>query len=56
MLRLFKTKTEREKLTVQYKKLLAEAHQLSTSNRTASDTKQAEAQAILLKLEAMDKD
>ncbi len=55
MLRLFKNKTDREKLNVKYKKLLEEAHQLSTSNRSASDAKHAEAQKVLQQLEALDK-
>jgi len=51
MLGLFKKKTEKEKLNEQYKKLMAKAHQLSSSNRKASDAKQAEAQEILLKID-----
>lgn len=53
MFGLFKKKTEKEKLNDRYKKLLAEAHQLSSSNRTASDQKQAEAQEVLRKLESL---
>jgi len=51
MFGLFKKKTEKEKLNEQYKKLLAEAHQLSGSNRKASDAKQFEAEQILKKME-----
>lgn len=54
MFGLFKKKSEKEKLEDQYEKLLAEAHKLSTINRTASDAKAAEADAVLKQLEAMD--
>ena len=53
MFGIFKKKTEREKLNEQYKKLMAEAHRLSSSNRKASDEKTAEAQAILTKLDQL---
>lgn len=53
MFGLFKKKSEKEKLEEQYEKLLKEAHKLSTVNRTASDAKMAEAQAILDKLDSM---
>ena len=51
MFGLFKKKTEREKLNDKYKKLLEEAHLLSTSDRSASDAKVAEANQILKQLE-----
>lgn len=54
MFGLFKKKSEKEKLEDQYEKLLGEAHKLSTVNRTASDAKAAEADAILKRIEAMD--
>ena len=53
MFGLFKKSDPKEKLNKQYKKLLAEAHELSKSNRTASDAKLAEAQEILEKIEAL---
>lgn len=53
MFGLFKKKSEREKLNNQYKKLMAESHRLSTSNRKASDQKQAEAQDILKKIDSL---
>lgn len=53
MFGLFKKKTEVEKLNDQYKKLLAESHKLSTTNRMLSDTKMAEANAILDKIDAL---
>ncbi len=55
MFGLFKKKPEKEKLQAQYKKLLKEAFDLSKSNRTASDAKQAEADVILKKIEALKK-
>ena len=55
MFGLFKKKTEKEKMEDQYEKLLSEAHKLSTVNRTASDAKAAEADALLKKIEAMEK-
>lgn len=55
MFGLFKKKTEQEKLQDQYKKLLAEAHALSHSNRRASDQKTAEAEEVAKKLEALPK-
>jgi hypothetical protein len=51
MFGIFKKKSEKEKLE---EKLLAETHKLSTVNRTASDAKAAEADAVLKKIEAMD--
>jgi hypothetical protein len=54
MFGLFKKKTEKEKLEDKYEKLLGEAHKLSTVNRTASDAKAAEADAILKRIEALD--
>ena len=54
MFGLFKKKSEKEKLEDQYEKLLAEAHKLSTINRTASDAKAAEADVVLRKIEAIE--
>lgn len=53
MLKLFKKKSPIEKHYIAYEKLLGEAHKLSTINRTASDQKQAEAQAILEKIDQL---
>jgi hypothetical protein len=53
MFGLFKKKSEVEKLQGQHKKLLEEAYKLSTTNRSASDKKQLEAQQILDKIEAL---
>lgn len=46
MFGLFKKKLPVEKLQEQYKKLMKECHTLSASNRSASDAKFAEAEAI----------
>lgn len=51
MFGLFKKKGEKEKLMVQYSKLLEEAFNLSKTNRTESDKKNAEAAALLEKIE-----
>ncbi len=54
MFGLFKKKSDKEKLDAQYKKLLKEAHTLSTTNRKLSDQKVSEADAVLKQLEALD--
>lgn len=53
MFGLFNRKSEKEKLNDQYKKLLKEAHTLSTTNRKLSDQKVGEADVILKKIEAL---
>lgn len=53
MFGLFKGKSEKEKLEARYKKLMAEAHQLSHTNRRASDQKTAEADEIMRQLEKL---
>lgn len=53
MFGLFKKKSELEKLQEQYKSLLSEAHKLSTSNRSASDKKVAEAEEVLKKIDSL---
>jgi hypothetical protein len=45
--------TQLDKLYKQYEKLTAEAYKLSTSNRTASDSKYAEADLVLKKIDAL---
>tara|TARA_B100001057_G_scaffold468947_1_gene528693 strand:- start:10057 stop:10227 length:171 start_codon:yes stop_codon:yes gene_type:complete len=47
MFKLFKKKSAVEKLQDKYKKLMSEWHDLSSTNRTASDEKYALAQQIL---------
>lgn len=53
MFGLFKKKTEREKLNDQYNKLMKEAFELSKINRTASDQKYAQADAIQKKMDSL---
>ena len=53
MFGLFKKKTEIEKLDIQYKKALSEAHQLASTNRKLSDEKMAEANDIGEKIEKL---
>lgn len=55
MFGLFKKKSEIEKLYDQYNQLMKEAHTLSTSNRSASDAKHAEADELMKKIEALGK-
>lgn len=54
MFGLFKKKSEKEKLQAQYEKLMKESFELSTINRSKSDDKAAEADAILKKMDALD--
>ena len=51
---LFSRTTPKQKLQKKYDKLIEEAYKLSTTNRRASDAKQAEADAVLKELEKMD--
>jgi hypothetical protein len=53
MFGLFKKKTELEKLQESYSKMLADAHKLSHSNRTASDKLLAEAELIGEKIDQL---
>ena len=55
MFGLFQKKSPEQKLQVQYEKLMSEAHRLSQVNRAAGDSKYAEAQEILEKIEALEK-
>lgn len=55
MLNWFKQKSKEDLLMEKYKKLLEEAYKLSTTSRTASDKKQAEAQEVLEQLETLKK-
>ncbi len=50
---MFFNSSPKKKLQKQYKKLISEAHKLSTSNRSASDQKYAEADAVAKKIEAL---
>ncbi len=51
---LFKRKSKKEKLLGRYKKLLQQAHELSTLNRTMSDAKMAEAEEINQQIQALE--
>ena len=53
MFSLFKKKSPIDKLQEKYDRLLKEAHQLSTINRTQSDEKVAEAEAVNKQIEAL---
>ncbi|KJD36136.1 GTP cyclohydrolase I [Tamlana sedimentorum] len=53
MLKLFKKKTEIERLQEKYKKLMQESHKLSTINRSKSDDKFAEADVISKQIDAL---
>jgi hypothetical protein len=53
MIKLFKKKSPIDKLYDQYEKKMKEAHKLSTSNRSASDAKVAEADAILKQIDQL---
>jgi hypothetical protein len=55
MFGIFNKETPKDKLEKQYKKLIDEAYKLSHSNRAASDKKQAEAEAVLKKIEELEK-
>ncbi|MEM9142718.1 MAG: Lacal_2735 family protein [Bacteroidota bacterium] len=53
MFGFFKKKSEVEKLQEKYRKVMQEAFALSKSNRSASDAKYAEADAIQKEIEAL---
>ncbi len=53
MFSLFKKKSPIDKLQEKYDRLLKEAHRLSTINRTQSDEKVAEAEAVNKQIEAL---
>lgn len=55
MFKIFKKKTEVEKLNKKYKELLNEAHRLSTTSRKLSDEKIAEAAIVLDQIESLEK-
>lgn len=54
MFKLFKKKTEVEKLNIKYQKLLTEAHKLSTISRSLSDRKIGEANEVLEEIERLE--
>ena len=51
MFGIFKKKSPIEKLQERYKKLMSEWHQLSSTDRSASDAKYAESQTVLDEIE-----
>ena len=51
---LFKKKTEREKLELEYKRLMVESYELSKVDRSASDAKVAEADKISKMIDELD--
>lgn len=53
MFGLFKKKTQKEKYNDEYKRLMKQAYELSTTNRTLSDQKTFEANEILKKIEML---
>ncbi|MEJ2583658.1 MAG: Lacal_2735 family protein [Robiginitalea sp.] len=53
MFGFFRKKSPAQKLQRQYEKLMSEAHTLSQVNRAAGDSKYAEAQEILEKIETL---
>ena len=55
MFGLFRKSTPADKLEKRYRTLLEEAHRLGNSDRKASDLKRAEAEEVLLQLEALRK-
>lgn len=56
MFGLFNKKSDLEKLKEKQRKLLDEAFQLSKTNRSASDKKTAEANALEAKIDALRKE
>jgi len=50
---LFSKKSPKEKLQKKYEKLMKEAFELSKIDRQASDTKYAEADAVIKEIETM---
>lgn len=53
MFGLFKQKSPLEKLQKKYEKLMKEAYELSTINRTQSDSKHTEANKVMEEIEAL---
>lgn len=50
MFKLFKKKTELEKLNEKYAKLMKEAHELSAIDRKKSDEKVAESESVMVRI------
>ena len=54
MLKIFKPKSEKEKLQQQYRKLMDKWHKLSKTNRAESDKAYAEAQELQDRISLID--
>lgn len=54
MFNLFRKKSKKEQLAETYRKLLKEAHALSTINRKKSDSKYAEADELLREIDVLE--
>lgn len=55
MFKLFKKKSETDKLESQYQKLMSEWHKLSSTNRAESDKVYQKAKLVLKKIEDLKK-
>ena len=53
---LFKKKSPTDKLYKKYDKLMEQSYQLSRTDRTASDAKQAEAEEIMKQIKDLEQD
>jgi hypothetical protein len=53
MFKIFKSRSEKEKLLEKYAQLMEESYRLSKTNRTASDAKVTEAMEIMTKIESL---
>ncbi len=53
MFGIFKGKSKKEKLAIQYKKLMEKAHKVSHSNRVEADNLMAEAEEIAKEIDKL---
>lgn len=53
MFKIFKRKSEKEKLMEKYAQLMEESYQLSKTNRAAGDAKVSEAMEIMARIETL---
>ena len=51
---LFKRKSKKDKLKARYRKLMEESFKLSSSNRSESDKKAAEADRVMKEIETLE--
>ncbi|MBC2839007.1 Lacal_2735 family protein [Robiginitalea sp. SC105] len=54
MFGMFKSRSPRQKLEDKYKKLMAEAHALSQTNRSQGDAKYAAAEEVMKQIESLE--